>query len=344
MRCQRCQFENMPGQTACFKCGSVLDGKATTVDVHPPRMAPWKKPIRDMARWARRWRILPSGSPAKDRTSRIKMDSEDYSCLWGLLLSIIPGLAHLIHHRFREIRWYFLGWLIALGIGLFLYGTNIGLCFVGLAVGLHAWIAVQHSLMKRLETLGERLGAVLVVLVILAVVYHFLPRLILPNLTGGYTVLTLPHQNIQRGDYLLAWRDTVSDHPLPRGTLVLTRLTTIDERRRFRWRSREEGTMIVQIVGLPGETVQIIDNVFIINGHPLDSETYPVPQWLQGQKFSGIVPPETYFVSSEYNINRNRIREGHIRTACLIRFDAVQARAFMRWLPLSRRGFIEETE
>jgi hypothetical protein len=328
----------MPGQSKCFRCGSVLDGKDTVVDVHPPRMAPWKRPLRDMARWARRCKILPSGAPAKSRSSRIKTHAADYNCLWGLLLSIVPGLAHLVDHRFREIRWYVLGWLIALGIGLFLYGTNIGLCFVGLAVGLHAWIAVQHSLMKRLETLGERLGAVLVVLIMLALFYRFLPRLLLPDLTGGYTALTLPYQNIQQRDYLLGWRDEASDHPRPRGSLILTRMAYIGRRRMAR-----EGTMFVQIIGLPDETIQINGETYVIDGKPLDREKYPPPRWLHERRISIIVPPGSYFVDSEYNAARN-IREGHIRTACLVRFEDIRARAFMRWLPLSRRGFIEETE
>ena len=93
----------MPGQSKCFQCGSVLDGTATVVDVHPPRMAPWKKPFRGMVRLARWWKLLPSGAPAKNRPSRIKLDSADYTCLWGLLLSIIPGFAHLVHRRFREL-------------------------------------------------------------------------------------------------------------------------------------------------------------------------------------------------------------------------------------------------
>lgn len=274
------------------------------------------------------------------------MDSADHACLWGLFLSIIPGLAHLIHRRFREIRWYIVGWLLALSTGLFLYGTDIGLCFIGLAVGLHAWIAVQHSLMKRLESLGERLGTVLVALIVLALIYWFAPRVILPDLTSGYTSLTLPNQNVQRGDYLLAWRDEVSDHPLPRGSLVLVRLgSVILGRRSLRLRTR--GDMVVQIVGLPGETVQIHHDVYVVDGQPLDGEKYPVPRWLHEREISVTVPSDSYFVSSEYDLpagGRRQIREGHIRTVCLIGFDAVRAKAFMRWLPVSRRGFIEETE
>jgi hypothetical protein len=336
----------MPGQTKCFQCGSILNSQAATVDVHPPRMAPWKKPFRNVTRWMRRHRMVPTWSPPECISSRIKTDSVDYSCLRGLFLSIIPGLAHLIHHRFREIRWYFLGWLIALSIGLFLYGYSIGLCFVGLAVGLHAWIAVQHSLMKHLGTFGERLGALFITMIILALIYWATPRVLLSDLTGGYTSLTLPYQNVQRGDYLLAWRNEPADHPLPRGSLVLTRLGSVTVGRRTA-RSRTAGDMIVQIIGLPAETLQINQDVYIIDGRPLDSEKYPVPQWLHERKFSTTIPPDSYFVSSEYNIpvrGRGGIGDPQIRTVCVISFEAVRARAFMRWSPVSRRGFIEETE
>jgi len=335
----------MPGQTKCFQCGSILDSKDVTVDVHPPRMASWKKPFRDVARWARRWRMLPSGSLAERSARRPKMNPADYACLWGLVLSIVPGLAHLIHRRFREIRWFFLGWFLALSIGVFLYATNIGLILVGLAIAFHAWIIVQHSLMKQLRNFGEKLGVLLVVLILLVLIYRFTPRLIVPELTGGYTTLNLPSQNIQYGDYLLAWRDEVSEHPLPRGSLVLTQLVYRGNPRRLNLRrARRRGNMIVQIVGLPGEMVQIRDNTFIIEGQPLDREKYPVPQWLQESSFSGKVPPDSYFISSEYDLRRGRLREGSIRRACIYHFDAVRAKAFMRWLPLSRRGFIEEME
>ena len=271
--------------------------------------------------------------------SWIKVDPTDTECLWGLVLSIIPGLAHLVHRRFREICWYFIAWLIVLIAGLFLYGTNIGLFFVGLAVGLHAWIAIQHSLLKQLKGFGERLGAVLVALILLALIYWAVSKVLLPSLRAGYTALNIPHQNIQRRDYLLGRREDISSHPLPRGSLVFTQLAYLDRRER----AFGGGSMFVQIIGLPGETIQIQGDRYIIDGKAMDTETYPLPRWLHERRISIIVPPDSYVVSSEYNAPRN-IREGHVRTACLIGFDAVQARAFMRWLPVSRRGFIEEME
>ena len=105
--------------------------------------------------------------------------------------------------------------------------------------------------------------------------------------------------------------------------------------------------MFEQIVGLPGESIQVRDAVYVIDGHPLDGDKYPVPRWLQEREFLIRIPPESYFVSSVYILpgrGRGQIREDHIRRACLISFEAVQAKAFMLWLPLRRRGFIEEIE
>jgi hypothetical protein len=255
-------------------------------------------------------------------------------------------LAHLIDRRFREIRWYLLGWLLALALGLFLHGTDIGLGLIGLAIGLHAWIAVQHSLLRRIEGLRARLGVVVLVLIALAVIYWLIPRLIVPDLTGGHTNLTLPHQNIRQADYLLAWRDRVSEPPLPRGSLVLTRLGSIGQGRMGR-AIRGDQTMAVQIVGLPGETITADDDSYYVDGQPLDSEKYPLPQWLRRRGVYARLAPDSYFVSSEYNVQvhgRIEVTQSHVRTVCVVAREAIEARAFMRWLPLSRRGFIEEIE
>jgi hypothetical protein len=192
-----------------------------------------------------------------------------------------------------------------------------------------------------------RLGVVLIILIILALIYFFTPRIIFPGLRSGYTALNLPYQNVQRSDYLFAWRDNVSEHPLRRGSIVLSRLAAIRVGRRYVSRSREGGIMFVQIVGLPGESIQVRNDVYVIDGQPLDTEKYPVPRWLQERDFLITIPPDSYFISSEYSFRgggRGQIRENHIRTACLISFDAVRAKAFMRWLPVLRRGFIEDIE
>ena len=44
MRCARCEFENIPGQTRCIRCGSILEAGSAVIDIYPPRMPAWSKP------------------------------------------------------------------------------------------------------------------------------------------------------------------------------------------------------------------------------------------------------------------------------------------------------------
>lgn len=274
------------------------------------------------------------------------MTVKSFDWLWGVILSIIPGLAHLVQRRFREIRWFFVGWLVALALGLFLHGTNIGLVLIGLSVGLHAWIVVQHSIFGRLEDLRHKFAVVALTLVALGFAYWLAPAVIVPDLAGGYTSLTLPSQNILPRDYLLAWRDQVSRDSLSRGSLVLAQLGSVGQGQMPR-AYRTGDAMVVQIVGLPGEMLTVQNGLYLVDGEPLDSEKYPVPQWLHERDVHAKLRSDTYFVSSDYNVRvhgRIEVTQSHIRAVCVVAREAIEARAFMRWLPLSRRGFIEELE
>jgi hypothetical protein len=103
---------------------------------------------------------------------------------------------------------------------------------------------------------------------------------------------------------------------------------------------------MVQIVGLPGERVQIENDTFIVNGQELDSEKYPVPRWLRGRRVSANVGDDSYFISCQYSVRAHgrQLTNANIHDICLIRSSNIEARAFMRWLPLSRRGFLREVE
>lgn len=98
--------------------------------------------------------------------------------------------------------------------------------------------------------------------------------------------------------------------------------------------------MVVEIVGLPGEYVEIKEGSFIVDEQQLDGARYPVPLWLRGRGISVRIPAGCYFISTEYNIPGGRPDYGVIRRACLVQAGDIEALAFMNWWPLSRRGFI----
>jgi len=410
----------MPGQTSCFRCGSVLESGGVAVDVHPPRAARWKRPFRNARRWIRRHsptfytveRVAGTSSAAIVRmgwdTLADWVDEARALARPGfyLLLSIVPGLGHVVQGRFREVRWYCLGWFMALAACLLLYRTSIGLFFYGATIGLHAYIAIHAARLLRLaDDLSPSLAAVVILmacvvgffmlfqvvsfgspiflLVVVAMlswgglvigvpvyvasrdteafqrVLRFLPRvaavlvvllsvwglyaavadLLLGGLTGGYTALNIPYQNVRSGDYLLARRSLAMVERLPRGALVLVPVGRLYDIGTLR---RAGETMIGQIVGLPGETVQI-ERLFRVDSVELDAQRYPVPGWLSARRLTVNVPENSYFVSCEYKAIGG-VTPAAVQAACVVPQSNIEARAFMRWNPVWRRGFLKETE
>ncbi|UCG47802.1 MAG: hypothetical protein JSU94_20285 [Phycisphaerales bacterium] len=343
MQCPQCQFENMPGRDRCFKCGSILDAKDAAINVHPPRMAPWKGPVRGLMCRLRRSRLMPEEIIGDHAPKWMK--SMPQGSLPGLILSIIPGLAHMLEGRFKEIRWYVLAWFLVLLIGMFMYGSFWGISLVGLAVGLHAYIAIHHRLIKEKIGFWEKLALVAFVLITLAIIYLAVPRLPFIGVRGAHCSMAVPYHRVEPGDYLLARRGRFAPTSLSRGSLVLIRVRTL---RGGGWAGSLGRTQetVGQVIGLPGEQLVIADRAFFIENQPLDPNKYPVPRWLQSGRFSVTIDANSYFVSSEYSLRaRGRgLDSSLVGEACLFAAERIEARVFMRWWPLSRRGFIREIQ
>jgi type IV secretory pathway protease TraF len=340
MKCSRCHFENIPGQERCLKCGSVLEAGGAVADIHPPRMRVGGGVIRGLARWFRGRRRVRKKSPDGNIRPRLTKVASDG--LVGLVISVIPGLAHLINGRFREVRWHVLLWFVVLSSGLFLFGSQAGSLLIGLAIGLHAWIGIKFGLFREIVGLVERVVIVLVLVLLLTSLYWAAPRVAFRGYTGGYTTLTIPDLNVSAGDYLLVRRIAQPADQLARGTLVLFRPPRFRNTRQDLL-GGQQGLMVGQIVGLPGETVEIRDVSFAVEGQVLDRNRYPVPHWLEGRNRSVYVKADSYFISTEYTAHgraRNLI-DRIMGEVCVVESEGVHGRAFMRWLPLARRGFFE---
>ncbi len=340
MRCQRCQLENIPGQKTCIKCGSILQSDGTVINVYPPRMAFWKKPFRGISRWLRR-----QGIPA-DITRQFVLPWWAKTILQdsviGLFFSIVPGLAHLLAKRFKEIRWYFMAWLILLLSGLFFYNSTIASMLIASAIGVHVWIALQYGFIKQLGVFAHRVLAALVVFAALALIYWYLPGLILPNFTTGYISFDIPYRNIKQGDFFLVHRYISRQHLIPRGSLVLIRPAAIG----YHNVTHSDYTMVGQVVAVASEKVEIKEGAFIIDGQKLDPAKYPVPTWLRGRKISVNIGSNSYFISTDYSVHIHgaRLGDAQVRTVCVVNADDIEGRAFMLWWPLSRRGFVRQID
>jgi hypothetical protein len=260
----------------------------------------------------------------------------------GLFLSVIPGLAHLVRGRFKEIRWYFLWWVILLLSGFFLYGSVWGLICLGASVGFHAGIALEYGLLKDLRGFSNKVIAAVTVAVVLALIYRVVFGMLLSNFVGGYIPLTIRDQGIESGDYLLASRGPFTSEQVGRGSLVLIRPGTIIGGRNRYVRRGRSGLTVGEIIGLPGEVVEVQDDAFRVNGERLTPERYPAPEWLRNSQISVDVGNDCYFVSSEYEMHAHgrQLTEEDIRKACVFRRSEIEGLAFMLWQPLGRRGFL----
>jgi len=310
-------------------------------------MAAWRGPFRSLTRWFRRQRAWPEKSPIT--YVHRQLDPVISDGLVGAVLSIVPGLAHLLKGRFREVALYVALWFLVLSAGLFLYGSTVGSLLIGLAIGLHAWIALQYGLFKNVTQLVERMVLVLMTVAALAGVYWLAPRVIPPHLVGARTALTIPAMDVHAGDFFLARPLTEQARPLSRGVLVVIEPRAFRNNYRNRQVNRRNMT-IGQVVGLPGETVRVLGTAFIVDGHPLDNGRYPVPRWLQGGTRGSVlgsgvhVPHDSYFVTSEYTVyqhGRVTLTNEMVGNVCIMGFSDIRGRAFLHWWPLSRRGFIE---
>jgi hypothetical protein len=265
------------------------------------------------------------------------------NAFFAIILSIVPGLAHLAQRRFRQIRWYFVSWVVFLLAGMFLYGSNMGFLLFGLAVAAHAWMAFHASLIKEHAESGRRAFDIVMLLVFLAFIYWGIRFAAFRDFVWGYTSLTIPYQSVQSGDCLLGRRSRAREEMLLRGSLVFARFREVRVGRGVWGRGNNYNT-VGQIIALPGETIEVKEGRFVVNGRVLDGEKFPVPGWMSGMQMSATIPSDSYFVSTVYRIAGANMTGDMIRDACILPKGDIEALAVMKWFPLASRGFLRSYE
>ena len=85
MRCNRCQFENMPGYDSCVQCGSILKAASGQVETEPPRMSKWKIPCLPWAtKTSTRFQLIRMMWPMNMASQgRNRMISASGSIVWS---------------------------------------------------------------------------------------------------------------------------------------------------------------------------------------------------------------------------------------------------------------------
>lgn len=107
-----------------------------------------------------------------------------------------------------------------------------------------------------------------------------------------------------------------------------------------------EGTgcdFIKRILGLPGETVEVKNNAIYINGTPL-SEVYIPPEFQTLPGKFAMQGPYTLQANEFFVSGDNRPYSSDSRAWGPITKDEIVGKAFFRYLPINKAGFVEHAE
>ena len=315
-----------------MQCGTVLAASATPIEVYPPRMSRWKKPVRGLFRFFRISGLhLPSIPSMPDWAEKFFCSS-----LFTAVFSIIPGLAQLLSGQIRFIRWYWVAWAAMIMMMVIFWGTSSAAFFFSLALSIHVWIAMRGGILKDFEEFRHRMAIFSVLAVVYFLIYYHGSQLALRMLgiQGGYSLFNLPSKEIETGHYF--WGRT-RNFTLQRGDIVSTSLRTIGNHGYF-FNRQSEG--FVRIIGLPKETLTIREGLFQVNNEVLDKDQFPVPAWLaRVQDYSVALGDDQYFVVAEFG--GQGYNSGHVNSVCILSSSSFYSKAFLQWQPLRNRGFIE---
>lgn len=103
---------------------------------------------------------------------------------------------------------------------------------------------------------------------------------------------------------------------------------------------KKEMYYIKRVIGLPGETVQIIDNIIYINGKPL-IENFGKENEI---RYDGIAENPIKLSADEYFVlgdNRNNSKDSRSETVGPIKRKSILGKAWCRIWPLNQLGFVK---
>ncbi|AQQ71713.1 hypothetical protein SMSP2_02090 [Limihaloglobus sulfuriphilus] len=336
MKCPGCGFENMPGYSKCFRCGAILSGDQERIDVNPPRMPRWKRPVRAFRRYLRK--KVPGGSIEIQNRLPAWLDPSVADTGW-FFLSVIPGLGHFIFGRLRQVWLFLCAWVAAVILALVFFGGSLGTFFAVSAAGIHAYIAVSLTAVYRFRGIRERLVLNLVVTFLYLGLYVLILR-------GGLGIRSMraadnyPGQNIETGDVLIVTRVFDVDEHIRRGSIVRCRL----------YHPQRYSNSVVglgQVTALPGETVSISRKGFIVNGVSLSAEAFPVPGYIHTDTQIEITLQDgVYFVNAPYNLNYvgRRFVQNYIHRMCCISGENILGKARVVWIPFEKTAIINDID
>lgn len=104
------------------------------------------------------------------------------------------------------------------------------------------------------------------------------------------------------------------------------------------FQKEDEKNNVKRVIGLPGETIQIIDGLVYIDGAPLEDETGLGKVSLAGRAGSPItLQDDEYFLLGD---NRDSSEDSRFVNVGNIKADQIQGKVWLRILPILKLGFL----
>ena len=134
---------------------------------------------------------------------------------------------------------------------------------------------------------------------------------------------------LQDGDQLIGGKISVHLHKIERYDIVYF----------YPQGNTNSEAFIKRIIGLPGETVQIVDSVIYINGEPIDDPYAAEPEF-EGYMAEDVITlgEDEYFVLGD---NRNHSSDSRRQAVGIVDYEDIIGKAVFRIWPLSSFGSID---
>ena len=340
MQCVNCQFENMPGTSACVRCGTSMTLATAVIDVHPPRAGRWSKRVRRLSpRVAVRVRTKDAVGDVVGQAARVldlRLD-DSVPAVPLLLRALVPGWPQLyvgmrVLGRVMLYAWVglLLVWL------LFCYGTVMGSVLLGLAFSAHA-ASVAGVLNRVLDPMSalRRIGyAVGVTVLVLGLIYLPAGRLLFA--VADPVVMQMDQYPFEQGDVGLVNRAALVGSEPRAGQVVL--YTPAE------YRTTVQHGMIIyggpridRILAGPGDRVRWVDGRLYVNGKVSGLE--PLNRSVMPRQFEVSVPAEHYLIVP--TTTPAVARPPDLLGMALIGRDRIAGVVWLQNLPLTKLKVIE---
>jgi hypothetical protein len=269
MECPSCQFNNMPGNARCLRCGSALQLATAAISVEPPRASARRKWLRKQFNGRRWWYWARDASSGAGRSLASELTRETVTGgldlgLWAR--SLFPGWAHWhAGYRLRGAIIALIYWPALLAM-LATVGGPSGTFWLGAMLAIHA-ASLIDLLIAADQTRFERYC--LVPLAAVAIVACFYGPVVYAVGSQVFVRrLQAPIGRFSTGDVLWFRHLPAGNPKVQPGDVVLydvgSATMQLPNHRAF----QVNGDRIDRVIAGPGSHVQWRDGHFEVNGQP----------------------------------------------------------------------------